>query len=728
MIFLNFADFLKKSALSKWRGRFFAFGYFVMVLVRLQAASVPEINMKTGVDFRDSKQQVTLHGDKLVYDHLEQGMVVTGEGNVYVQMDNMRLFADHVVVDMASNRLKADGRVVWHDGGNTVYAGKIDIDLETQNGEILDLMYHHKDWIAIADRAEKKGEKEVYLYKSQATSCLCEAPQYRIVARELHLTLNERIRAHGVWLYIGVMPLLYVPYYTQSLKDPRPPIIIRPGFDRSRGLWLMTTYNYYFSDRNFGSLQYDWLGTAGNGYGWKHEYKLFGGVGSLDGYYFFNRENPPDRRFTGHFKHLQEFGEGYSLRANVDLLSDYRVNNDLEQDAIDVFQRSSYLSLQSSQKSYAWNMQISERQILQPDENGYNDYIVVDQTLPAFSFSRFSASLFKSKNYFWSFKGSASRQLNVPVAETGFYDTTLSYNSYRASISPQLSVRYVLPWQNSFSGSVAWNQYWEKKDAEGEELGDNRGTLGTTTGLQTRWGEGWQTDLSYETLRQLTRVETLPLSGILTNRIGLRVNGMFGETLTLYSTTGFDLRGYQVDDELKRIDLVRTQLNWMPDDHKNLSSSSNYNVSTGQIKTLTSSFSLNDREQRWNFSLGTTWVNNKIILKTQEDPNAPAFLEEDEDHLLPDQLQLNTRVRLNISDKWKLNYYYNYNVTTKKIDNQAVTLWRDLFCWDLQLFVREKPYTGWQFGFALSLKAAPDVQASSNRLGQDMFSDMQFGY
>ena len=86
------------------------------------------------------------------------------------------------------------------------------------------------------------------------------------------------------------------------------------------------------------------------------------------------------------------------------------------------------------------------------------------------------------------------------------------------------------------------------------------------------------------------------------------------------------------------------------------------------------------------------------------------------------------RADLKVSEKWSLGVFQRLNLQTRRFEEQAFTLWRDLHCWDLEFYGRERPEQGWSFGFNLTLRAYPQISASSNRVVSDLFSDAMYGY
>jgi hypothetical protein len=97
--------------------------------------------------------------------------------------------------------------------------------------------------------------------------------------------------------------------------------------------------------------------------------------------------------------------------------------------------------------------------------------------------------------------------------------------------------------------------------------------------------------------------------------------------------------------------------------------------------------------------------------------------------MTPDALIVNWRTSFPVTDMWALSIYQRFNVAARDIEEQDYSIDRDLHCWTLDLYFKDQITTGFTLGFALSLKASPNsVSLSSNKLANDLFNDVSFGY
>jgi hypothetical protein len=272
------------------------------------------------------------------------------------------------------------------------------------------------------------------------------------------------------------------------------------------------------------------------------------------------------------------------------------------------------------------------------------------------------------------------------------------------------------------------NQAWQKQEGiDGYGLGLS--TYGAFFSLQERWTSWFSTSLGHRHQRQISQIESLRWAGLLSNQVEARSTIQAGQDLNFYLSTDYDLLPYKVDSDLKRLGLIRAQTSYNIDDDRSVSLSTGLHAPTGRLKTIDVSSNLNDHKKRWQMNMGMNWVNNSIVPSVSTlDPYAPLELRAEDPRVTPDQVLLSSRVSLALGPKWHASYYELLDLSSRRLNEQAFSLWRDFTCIDSEFYARETLLGGWQFGFALSLSALPNVRVSSNQVTQDLFQPVQFGY
>jgi hypothetical protein len=139
-------------------------------------------------------------------------------------------------------------------------------------------------------------------------------------------------------------------------------------------------------------------------------------------------------------------------------------------------------------------------------------------------------------------------------------------------------------------------------------------------------------------------------------------------------------------------------------------------------------FNLNDLKRRWQNNLGFNWVNNSIVMQPTSDPAAPQPLVWQSPQQAADQLLLSLRGTYELGPQWKLSYYEQLDLSARRLNEQALDIWRDFGCINAEVYVRDSLYSGMQYGFSLNLASVPGVSINSNQITNDLFKQVQYGY
>ncbi len=714
----------------------------LLVLPAFLCAADPGLSGgEAAVEGWSEDREVTVRGDRVEYFQDEERMEAEGtdEAHVLVESGATRLWARQVWLDMKTGLLRAEGGVVWAESGNTIFAQRLELDMKGERGKAQQLLFTRDAWSATGQEAEKPDKDSVSLRGCEVSSCAREQPHWRLGARELRVRFGDRLWAKGVIVYVGRAPLFYLPRYSQSLRDGRPPFEIKPGYTKTLGPYVRTAYNYFFDEEQYGTIRLDWMDKKGVGSGLSHHYQFGKGIGEIGGYYVRDKRDRSADSWSLDYKHAQDLGQGRRLMGDVGLLSSFDVNERYDLNRSDAFQRRSRLTLQSSQKDYAWNLQASERQLLQivPPSPGSlaeptREYVTVERQMPEFRYDRFSRPLWDGVPLYWSLGGGGGRRLVTPQVLVGqgltLYDTRNAYYSNSVNIAPTLTHSLRLGRRDSLTSKGDLTETWARDDGE-EGTGRANTMLGTGFTWSHRYSRWLNSELGHRYSRQVTGIESLRWAGELLNLAELRLRADLGATWSVDLFESYDIRPYQVDSDLRRLGLARAQVTFSPTEHRGADLSLGWHPTTSQVKTVDLNGRVNDPAKRWQLGLGASWVNNRLVLTPSPfDPNAPAFLERVEPRVNLDQLLLSARATLAVTTNWKVSAYDRFNASSPRLEEQAFSVWRSLHCWDLEFYARETPVGGWQYGFSLSLKALPQVRASSNQVTADLFEDAQFGY
>ncbi|MBL8012912.1 MAG: LPS assembly protein LptD, partial [Candidatus Omnitrophica bacterium] len=132
----------------------------------------------------------------------------------------------------------------------------------------------------------KVGPQEVNVKDGYLTTCDHDKPHFRLQAKNINVQLGKRAEARGVKMFIGPVPLMYLPKYTQSLVDRRPRYSLTPGYSKDFGFYVLQSWRYDFNERVNGVFHADLYDRKGIGVGGDVNYQTGKyGQGAVRTYY-----------------------------------------------------------------------------------------------------------------------------------------------------------------------------------------------------------------------------------------------------------------------------------------------------------------------------------------------------------------------------------------------------------------------------------------------------------
>ncbi len=294
------------------------------------------------------EKPVIIDSDRIEYSDAHK--MVHGYGNVIVTHGDMTMTADKMAFDVQNKEAIADGNVCLYQDESTFRGNYGHYDFETGKGTVSDVRFTSVPFYGAAEEAQKTGKKIFAAKKGSFTTCPFEKPHYRIEAKRITIYLDERIVANHVVFYIGNFPLLYLPYYSYSLKEDRPRVTVIPGKTKDWGIYVLTTWRYEFNDNFKGVIHIDWREKMGIAEGVTHEYrtKKFG-EGVFDFYYMQER-----------LKGIPEGQKAKEERYRISLIhnweTEYSIDADKEETETETENKNALKLYKPTGGGYLWKM------------------------------------------------------------------------------------------------------------------------------------------------------------------------------------------------------------------------------------------------------------------------------------------------------------------------------------------------------------------------------------
>jgi LPS-assembly protein len=182
----------------------------------------------------------------------ENARVAVYEGNVDVRIGTYRLQADKVTVYDATNKLVAEGNVVFDQADQQRITGsRAEWNYKTKTGSFVDSTGYTnqtQDGTRVyftADRIDKVSLDTIIATNVRVTSCDEDVPKWSFYAHRATIKTGDRVRVYSPTLKVKGVPIFYLPYASVSIKRrDRASGFLTPtiGGSGSKGVRLSNAY------------------------------------------------------------------------------------------------------------------------------------------------------------------------------------------------------------------------------------------------------------------------------------------------------------------------------------------------------------------------------------------------------------------------------------------------------------------------------------------------------
>ncbi|MDD4013278.1 MAG: hypothetical protein PHW14_03700, partial [Candidatus Omnitrophica bacterium] len=348
----------------------------------MPAGETSEVDLPVagGEGFKVTKgQPIIVNGDKVEY--YEEGKILA-EGHVTITYGDVKLSCDKIEVDTKSRTALCEGKV-WIESPDGVVTGdRVVYDFENMKGlaEGIDLKAY--PWFAQAKETERVSENHYRLREGCISTCDHDSPHYRLTAKEIEVYPGDKLIARNVTMYIGKIPVMFIPYYYQPSIETKAKAQFIPGMSKDWGYFLLSAWRVHLKGNTKADLLLDYRTRKGfaegaNLYYHMEDFGLNGlGEGTLRAYFveendwgtlqkkaYRDDDTKPKLRKRIQWRHRIDFDPGtvglleFNKQSDKYFIEDYFYNEYEEQNNT----LPSYLSLISAKENYIFSFETSKR-------------------------------------------------------------------------------------------------------------------------------------------------------------------------------------------------------------------------------------------------------------------------------------------------------------------------------------------------------------------------------
>lgn len=655
------------------------------------------------------KEKVELNGDVVEYDR-GQNQVMT-KGNVEIKYKGTTLYCDQAEFDQDTQTAKAKGHVRMITEHGEIRGEELTFNYTTMTGDFMGAKILAYPYYGSGEKVSMEKDNKVVMTNGYLTTSDYDKPEYRIASKRIEVYPGDKIVAHSVRMKVSDATLMYMPRVWHRIDDTKPKLILTPGYDSDWGVFLLSQYRFYSSDRIKGTIHLDYRELLDFGSGADFEYKTDKyGTGMLRTYFTHERKIDADRAW------------------------DERRTPTKERDRYKIEWRHKWI-LDEQTTAMAQYYKLSDRNFLKDyferefEEDSFPDtFFLLTHSLPKGTMSlrsdvrvnRFVSDVERLPELRYDLN-------NTEINDTGFYFKNISSfvslvkkdaspsevrtstkrvdSDYEVSYPEKVGIFEVKPYVGARE-----TFYTRTNDARVDD--ELRQIYRTGTSVSTKFYKiyGVETDMLGMNISKLRHIITPSMNYEITTKptllpselnefdeidelnrnhnVNLSVENKLqtkrgGETVELLRTVfGVDYR-LEKDSRDSGFDIVTADVDFRPNKWLTLYFDSEYDTREDHWDTANFDMYINGGS-KWTFGVGKRYTH-------------------DEDD------QVTTDFIYQFNRKWAFRNYIRFDIETGRLKEQDYTLTRDLHSWIMDFRVNDTRGDGTEFLLLFRLKAFPDM-------------------
>ena len=144
--------------------------------------------------------------------------MMKGSSGVTGRFENATVLADSFSGNLKTGDLHLEGDILF-ERDTVIWQGtELDYNYITQTGSFGPSSLNFDPILMSIDQVERVSTNESLLKGARFTTCKEDPPHFHVKAKEGRLIDEQYFNAKGVGVYVGKVPILYVPYWRQNLE------------------------------------------------------------------------------------------------------------------------------------------------------------------------------------------------------------------------------------------------------------------------------------------------------------------------------------------------------------------------------------------------------------------------------------------------------------------------------------------------------------------------------
>lgn len=229
--------------------------------------------------------------------------IATAEDNVILKTKGDLIFCDRLTYNLKTKVAICKGNVRVYSNDHIYRGDTLLYNTDTKDIQSADFRMASYPMFVAGNEIITPGFNHYRIYDGYFTTDNRTDPAFKMRAQTIEIYPNDSLVLKNIVVYVGPVPILWLPMYAQALNDDRAAYQWTAGDSGTWGAFFDNKYNWVYDERIKGTLHFDFRSLRGIGGGLDTEYKkddfnkaIFKGYYTYDELY--SQTPPPDDKNT----------------------------------------------------------------------------------------------------------------------------------------------------------------------------------------------------------------------------------------------------------------------------------------------------------------------------------------------------------------------------------------------------------------------------------------------
>ncbi|MDP8265800.1 MAG: LptA/OstA family protein [Candidatus Aceula meridiana] len=675
-------------------------------------AETPAQEINQDINEEDFVKPVEIDGDTVEFLQDENKAII--DGNVVISKEDVKLECDHVEYFHLAKTAVAQGHVVLTNPQGKIRGDELTFNFETMTGSFSEAKITSEPYYGGARKIEKVGENKIEMQQGYMTTCDLDKPHYKLNAKNIEVYPKDKIVAKNLTFLIGKVPIFYFPQYSKMMEDSKPKLLLTPGYDKEWGMFLLTSWRYFFNENFKGNLRVDFREKKDVASGIDTFYKVPNYGEGLVKLYYMNERNITSKRWweerpsptieRERFK--AEWRHNWKIDSTTRAIWQYYKLSDSEF-LKDYFERE-YDKDPNPETYFLFTKSFDKGVFSFRTDKRINRFVSSVERLPQIGYDFLSQEVGKTNLYFQStnlysnlsypdaspsevrkntHRIDSKNRISYPV-RLGIFDLVpyvgerATYYSKTKSPSKYNTTRTIFE-----TGAEVSTKFYKTLDTKGSFWGIDFNRLRHIITPTVAYSYVHEPSLSYTNIDlfdagidDIQRSHKIDFT--LDNRFQTKRDDKTVDLLLVSLTSDFLLKE---DPGSGSFNTVKSDIEFRPADWLTFFSDTEYSANQEHlISSNQEIFIKSQEEDKWTFGVG------KRYHRDSDD-------------------ELTSQWSYRINPKWKFSVYGRFNLDGGNFEEHQYTITRDLHCWEADVSFSQTKSSGSEIWVVFRVKAFPDM-------------------